>query len=107
LGSKSLFFHGIGVLLETGMIDIELLDRLLTNSVNRHWNVMRMGQVLVEWRKRMIFEREDRDYWVDPVQGEGFFGSIRRSTFYGFDYLYSELVNYRKNHTINIKQPNR
>jgi len=100
--AKASFFHGVGVLLKEGMIDIELLDRLLTNSVNRHWNVLRMGQVLVEWRKRMTFERGDRDYWVDPELGEDFFTEIRDSTFHGFDYLYYELVKYRKQHPITI-----
>ena len=73
--AKASFFHGIGVLLEVDMIDILLLDRLLTNSVNRHWNVLRMGQVLVEWRKRMSNERSD--YWVDPRHDEEFFNNIR------------------------------
>jgi len=94
------FFHGVGVLLKADMIDIELLDRLLTNSVNRHWNALRMGQVLVEWRKRMKTDRGERDYWVDPEFGEDFFDQIRDSTFHGFDYLYYELVKYRKEHPI-------
>ena len=100
--AKASFFHGIGVLLEADMIDTMLLDRLLTNSVNRHWNVLRMGQVLVEWRKRMSNERSD--YWVDPRHDEEFFNNIRDSTFYGFDYLYNRLVEYRKTHPIKTTQ---
>jgi hypothetical protein len=98
--SKAAFFHGIGVLLEADMIEIKLLDRLLTNTVNRHWNVLRMGQVLAEWRKRIDLERGEHDYWTDSEQGEEYFAEIRDTSFYGFDYLYDRLTQYRKQHPI-------
>ena len=46
--AKASFFNGVGILLKRNLIDIKLLDDLLTSSVNRHWNILGMGQILVD-----------------------------------------------------------
>jgi hypothetical protein len=105
--SKASFFHGIGVLLEAGMIDIMLLDRLLTNSVTRHWNTLRMGEILDEWRKGADYGIGEHDYWFDSELGEAYVASMRETSFYGFDYLYERLTKYRKQNPIKTKYNNR
>jgi hypothetical protein len=68
------FFNGIGVLLKNGMIDISLVDELLSNMIFATWN--RMGPIILEWRER------------DPH-------NVRRLNHYpyyhGFEYIYEEL----------------
>ena len=96
--AKASFFNGIGILLKKGLIDIELLDELLTSSVNRHWNIMGMGVILTEWRK-MLPERKLEEEWkYDPdylYQRD----SLVITPFHGFDYLYHSLIKYRKTHS--------
>jgi hypothetical protein len=75
--AKASSFNGIGVLLEKNLIDISLVDTLLSSSVNRHWNKISMGPILVEWRKRLGETVETRPRTLVP--------------FHGFDYLYNEL----------------
>ena len=96
--SKAAFFNGIGVLLKENLIDIRLLDNLLTSTVNRHWNMLNMGSILVEWRKRIKLRREERGWKRDtdyPVEVDK---SASSTAFYGFDYLYSRLMKYRETH---------
>ena len=64
--AKAAFFNGIGILLKRDLIDIKLLDDLLTNSVDRHWNALRMGEVLVEWRRQLPLQRKERGWTPDP-----------------------------------------
>lgn len=80
--AKASYFNGIGVLLEKKLIDISLVDALLSSSVYRHWNFM--GPILVEWRKRLEETSETRHRTLIP--------------FYGFDYLYNELTKYWEKH---------
>jgi hypothetical protein len=43
------FFEGIGVLVERGLIDITLVDRLMHNSIIAFWE--RLGPIIQEYRK--------------------------------------------------------
>lgn len=47
---QATFYEGVGVLVEMGLIDIKLVDRLLHNTTQNFWK--RMGPVYVELRKR-------------------------------------------------------
>lgn len=47
---QATFYEGIGVLVEMGLIDITLVDRLLHNTTQSFWK--RMGPVYAELRKR-------------------------------------------------------
>ena len=96
--AKASFFNGVGILLKRNLIDIQLLDDLLTSSVNRHWNLLGMGQVLVDWRKRVSIRRHESEWrhdpeysWEDDVVTPG-------TAFLGFDYLYHRLMKYRETH---------
>jgi hypothetical protein len=96
--AKASFFNGIGILLKKNLIDIELLDELLTSSVFRHWNNLGMGIILVEWRKRLPEWRKDHEWkhysdkWLED--------SLMITPFHGFDYLYHRLMEYRKAHPL-------
>ena len=98
--AKASFFNGIGILLKKNLIDIELLDELLTTSVNRHWNLLGMGIILAEWRKRLPERVQDQEwrYDSDYLWQED---SIMVTPFHGFDYLYHRLIEYRKAHPLN------
>jgi hypothetical protein len=96
--TKAALFNGIGILLKRNLIDIKLLDDLLTNSVNRHWNTMGMGDVLVEWRKRARALRVEQGWISDPKYSDHVHGSTTSTIFDGFDYLYSRLMEYRDAH---------
>jgi hypothetical protein len=99
--AKASFFNGIGILLKRNLIDIELLDELLTSSVNRHWNMLGMGIILAEWRERLP-ERRQAQEWkygsVYSVQED----SMMITPFHGFDFLYHSLMEYRKAHPLDI-----
>ena len=98
--AKTSFFNGIGILLKRNLIDIELLDELLTSSVNRHWNILGMGIILAEWRKRLPERMQDQEWKYDSdysLQED----SIMITPFHGFEYLYHSLIEYRKNHPLN------
>ncbi len=78
--SVAAYFHGIGVLLKQGLIDINLLDELLVNIVLISW--LRMGPIVKGFREyttgsNAIFE------------GRG--SSKRHPHISGFEYLYNEL----------------
>jgi len=96
--AKAAFFNGIGILLKRNLIDIKLLDDLLTNSVERHWNTMGMGPILVEWRKRLPLQRKERGWMHDPEYSDHVHDSTVSTTFNGFDYLYNSLMKYRETH---------
>ncbi len=96
--TKAALFNGIGILLKRNLIDIKLLDDLLTNSVDRHWNAMKMGPILLEWRKRLPLQRERRGWMQDPEYSDHVHDSTTNTTFNGFDYLYTRLMEYRENH---------
>ena len=97
--SKAAFFNGIGVLLKENLIEVRLLDNLFTSTVNRHWNVLNMGAILVEWRKRIRLRREERGWKRDTDYSVETDESASKSAFIGFDYLYSRLMKYREAHT--------
>ena len=97
--AKAAFFNGVGILLKKNLIDIELVDEFLTSSVNRHWNMLGMGVIIAEWRKRLPERRQDQpwrydsnDLWQDE--------SLMFNPFHGFDYLYHSLIEYRKAHPL-------
>jgi hypothetical protein len=96
--AKASFFNGIGILLKRDLIDIELLDDLLWSSVNRHWNVLGMGPVLVEWRKRLLERRHDLDWRHDSRTTDKVLEYAEITAFHGFDYLYDRLLEYRETH---------
>ncbi|MHA2380833.1 MAG: DUF4760 domain-containing protein [Candidatus Thorarchaeota archaeon] len=72
------FFHGIGVLLKKGLIDISLVEELLANIV------------LVSWVRMEPIVREFRDTWSFKFEGRG--RSERHKMYSGFEYLYNELL---------------
>jgi hypothetical protein len=96
--TKAAYFNGIGILLKRNLIDIRLLDDLLTNSVERHWNALKMGPILLEWRKRLPLQRERRGWIQDPEYSDHVHDSTTNTTFNGFDYLYTRLMEYRETH---------
>ena len=96
--AKASFFNGIGILLKKGLIDIELLDELLTSSINRHWNILGMGVILTEWRKRLPERKLEEEWKYDPDYLDQR-DSIVITPFHGFDYLYHSLIKYRKTHS--------
>jgi len=70
------FYNGIGVLLKRKMLDIDLVEELLSNITLVSWD--RMGPILKGWRE-------------SPLR----FGAHTRSSKYdlmsGFEYLYNEM----------------
>lgn len=72
------YFHGIGVLLKQGLIDIVLVEELLVNIIFISW--ARMGPILKGFRENVAGHR---------FGGQG--RSSRYDPYSGFDYLYSEL----------------
>ena len=96
--AKASFFNGVGILLKRNLIDIKLLDDLLTNTVNRHWNSMGMGPILVEWRKRTQIRKHESEWRHDPDYSWQDADSMMTTPFHGFDYLYRSLMKYRETH---------
>jgi len=96
--TKAALFNGIGILLKRNLIDIRLLDDLLTNSVDRHWNAIKMGPILLEWRKRLPLQRLERGWTPDPKYSNHVHDSTTSTTFDCFDYLYTRLMEYRDAH---------
>ena len=78
--SVAAYFHGIGVLLKEGLIDINLLDQLLVNIVFVSWH--QMGPILLGFREYSsgIYSR---------FEGRG--SSKRHLQMSGFEFLYKEL----------------
>lgn len=70
--SVAAYFDGVGVLLKKNLIDIDLVDELLSNTVFGTYR--RMEKPLKEWRKRV-----DRSMSTHEILE-------------GFDYLQSELM---------------
>lgn len=93
---KAAFFNGVGILLKRNLIDIRLLDDLLTNSVIRHWNSLGMGLILVDWRKRVSIRRQETKWRHDPEFSGDKGASQGNTSFFGFDYLYKSLMKYRE-----------
>jgi hypothetical protein len=77
-GSVAAFFNGVGVLLKKELIDIDLVEELLSNQAFVLW--ARMEPILLRWREDL---------------GGNRFGERARSKIYeahsGFDYLIHEL----------------
>jgi hypothetical protein len=70
-------FHGIGVLLRRGMVDIELVEELLANIVFISW--YKMGPIVIGFRERA----------KNMHGGKG--NSTKYDQLSGFEYLYNEL----------------
>jgi len=86
--SVASYFHGIGVLLRKGMIDISLLDQLLVNLVFVSW--LHMGPIVIGFREYTSGK---------DARFEGRGSSMRHPQMSGFEYLYNEL---RKREDANI-----
>ena len=86
--SVGAYFHGIGVLLQEGLIDINLLDQLLVNLVFISW--LKMGPIVMGFRE--YTSRSDSRFG-----GRG--SSERHLHLSGFEYIYNEL---RKREDANI-----
>ena len=69
-------FHGIGVLLKKGLIDIDLVDELIVNQVLVAW--FRMGPIVEGFQE-----------WVSTRPAPR---SSKYETYSGFKYLYEELI---------------
>jgi hypothetical protein len=96
--TKAAFFNGVGILLKRNLIDIKLLDDLLTNSLIRHWNSLGMGPILVDWRKRVSIRRQQTKWRHDPEFSGDKGVNHMGTSFLGFDYLYHSLMKYRETH---------
>jgi hypothetical protein len=70
--SVAAFFNGIGVLIKRNLLEISLVEELLSNVTDIMWH--RMSQVIFEWRKT-IPRQKLREYEV----------------LHGFEYLYTEM----------------
>ncbi len=75
--SVATFFHGIGVLLKKGLIDISLVEELLVNIV------------FVSWYRMEPIVKEFRDTWSVSYMGSR--RSERVELYSGFEFLYNEL----------------
>jgi hypothetical protein len=71
--SVAAFYNGIGVLVRRNMLDIELVEELLANIIERSWE--NMGDIILDWRKFIAADKE-RKY----------------DLLHGFEYLYNEIV---------------
>lgn len=78
--SVAAYFHGIGVLLKEGLIDISLLDQLLVNLVFVSW--LQMGPIVLGFREYTS---------GSDARFEGRGSSERHPQMSGFEYLYNEL----------------
>jgi hypothetical protein len=70
--SVAAYYNGIGVLVKKGLISIDLVEELLSNTITRQW--WRMSPILIEWREKVAT------------------GQIRKhELMHGFEYLAKEL----------------
>jgi len=70
--SVATFFNGIGVLVSRKLLDIDLVEELLSNITDRCWEMM--GSIVLEWRKT-IPTQKNRKYEL----------------LHGFEFLYNEM----------------
>lgn len=77
-GSVAAFFNGVGVLLKKELIDIDLVEELLSNIAFVLW--VRMEPILKGWRETVVRRRFGEQA-----------SSKKYETFSGFDYLVNEL----------------
>jgi hypothetical protein len=70
--SVAAFFNGIGVLVRRNMIDIGLVEELMSNIIVNMWG--KMGGIILEWRKLVVDEKE-RKY----------------DMLHGFEYLFNQI----------------
>jgi hypothetical protein len=77
-GSVAAYFSGIGVLLKEGLIDVKLVDELISNLAFVAW--YRMEPIIKEWRKFVLTRR-----FSEQARSSIF------EAFSGFDYLINEL----------------
>ena len=78
--SVAAYFHGIGILLKEGLIDINLLDQLIVNVVLVSW--LQMGPIVKGFREYTS---------GSDARFEGRGSSKRHPHLSGFEYLYNEL----------------
>jgi hypothetical protein len=71
--SVAAYFNGIGVLVKRGLVDIDLVEELLVNVIERSWS--KMGGVILWWREN-VATIPDRKY----------------THLHGFEYLFHELA---------------
>jgi len=79
------FFHGIGILLKKGLLEIEVLDELLAPTTFMAW--VAMGPILKGFEE-YIKQESVRNRFRDV---EGVAISSRYSPWSGFEYLFNEL----------------
>ena len=53
--SVAAFFSGVGVLVKRNLVDISLVDDLLSNIIIRYW--VFMEPIIMEWRERLRHDR--------------------------------------------------
>ena len=70
-------FHGMGVLLRRGLVDIDLVEELLANIVFISW--VKMGPIVLGFRERTKHQHGGRG------------NSTKYEQMSGFEYLYNEL----------------
>ena len=79
-GSVAAFFNGVGVLLKNGLIDVDLVEELLSNQAFVAW--VRMEPILRGWRDNVVSIRFGEEA-----------SSRKYEAYFGFDYLIQELKN--------------
>jgi hypothetical protein len=80
--SVAAFFSGVGVLVKRNLVDISMVDDLLSNIITRHW--VFMEPIIMEWRERTRQERSKSLHTHELMDG--------------FEYLYLEHQKYMKEH---------
>jgi len=77
-GSVAAFFNGVGVLLKKELIDIDLVEELISNQAFVLW--VRMEPILTGWRENIVSRRFGEEA-----------ASKKYEAYSGFDYLIQEL----------------
>ena len=80
--SVAAFFSGVGVLVKRNLVDISLVDDLLSNIIIRYW--VFMEPIIMEWRERLRHDRPKSLHTHELMDG--------------FEYLYLELQKYMTEH---------
>lgn len=84
--SVAAYYHGIGVLLKRGLVDVSMIDELMSNLIYAQWHVME--PIIIGWRKMIKVEQKNRN--IDSLR--------THEVMDGFEYLYHDLQRYMKEH---------
>ena len=85
--SMARFMNGVGVLLRKGLINVDLVEELLSNIVFLTW--IKMSPIVYARREKVI-----------GVEFEGHGQSKKYSAWSGFEYLYTELRKKEQEHLV-------